>query len=145
MSAQTVYLDTSAIVKRYVTQEESNYIDEIYDRAYSGKLKIGFPIWNIGEVATILSKYEKKGILKDCKEVFEIFLGETRLLTKLEQLIIIPLSLEIIIKATSYIFKHKIYIADAIQLASAIEFDGFITYDKTLTNIAKSEGLKLII
>jgi len=100
MSFQTVYLDTSAIVERYVTEEESNYIDEIYDRAYSGKLKIGFSIWNIGEVATVLSKCEKKGILKDCREVFATFLGEARLLTKLEQLMIIPLSLETIIKAT---------------------------------------------
>ncbi len=57
--------------------------------------------------AIVLSKYEKKGILKDCKEVFAIFLGETRFLTNLEQLMIIPLSLEMIIKATAYSLNIK--------------------------------------
>ena len=139
---QSIYLDTSAIVKRYVIEEESQQVDTIYNKAHSGQIKIGFSIWNIGEVAVVLDKYEKRGILRNPKTVFSKFIGETRLLIKLNQLKLIPLNIKIIIKAIEYVFKHGIYVADAVQLASAKEFDGFLTYDKRLIQVAEAEGLK---
>lgn len=144
MNVRTVYLDTSAIAKRYVVEEHTGRIDELYDRAHAGEVIIGFSTWNIGELAGILSKYERRGVLTNAKNLFERFMGETRLLMKLGQLKLIPLNLDIIVSAIGYVFKHSIYIADAIQLTSAKDFDAFLTYDKKLVQVARTEGLNVI-
>jgi len=62
MSVQSIYLDTSAIVKRYVVEEESASIDAFYEKVHAGRFKIGFSIWNIGEVAVVLDKYKRRGL-----------------------------------------------------------------------------------
>jgi len=137
-------LDTNAIAKRYVVEEHTDRIDELYDRAHAGEVIIGFSTWNIGELAGVLSKYERRGVLTDAKDLFEKFMGETRLLMKLGQLKLIPLNLDIIVSAIGYVFKHGIYIADAVQLMSAKDFDAFLTYDKKLVQVARTEGLNVI-
>jgi len=144
MSDQTIYLDTSAIVKRYVIEEETNRIDKIYEKAHAGKIRLSFSVWNIGETAVVLDKYHRRAILGNAKEVFSKFIGETRLLVKLGQLKLIPLNLKILIESTTYVFKHGIYIADAVQLASAKGADSFLTFDRKLAQIAEIEGLKVI-
>ena len=137
-------MDTSAIVKRYVVEEGTDEIDGIYERAHAGKLRLGFSTWNVGEVAVVLDKYRRKGVLKDARATFSKFVGETRLLIKLGQLKLVPLSLKILAKSTAYVFKHGIYVADAIQLTSARDFDAFLTFDKKLARIAEIEGLKVM-
>ena len=143
MSDQTIYLDPSAIVKRYVIEKETDKIDKIYEKAHAGKIRLSFSVWNIGETAVVLDKYHRRGVLENEKEVFSKFIGETRLLVKLGQLKLIPLNLKMLIESTAYVFKHGIYIADAVQLASAKHADGFLTFDKKLVQIAKVEGLKV--
>jgi len=144
MSVRSVYLDTNAIAKRYVVEEHTDRIDELYDRAHAGEVIIGFSTWNIGELAGVLSKYERRGVLTNAKDLFEKFMGETRLLMKLGQLKLIPLNLDVIVSAIGYVFKHGIYIADAVQLTSAKDFDAFLTYDKKLVQVARTEGLNVI-
>ena len=141
MSAQSAYLDTSAIIKRYIIEEGSDRIDDFYQRAHAGRIRLAFSAWNVGEVAVVLDKYEKRGIVKDAKAVFEKFLGETRLLIKLGQLKIVSLNFNILTQAVNYVFKYGIYLADAVQIASAKNFEVFITYDKKLAKIASLEGL----
>ncbi len=60
---ESVYLDTSAIVKRYVAEEYSDLVDEVYEGAYRGAVRIGFSAWNVGEVAVVLDKYCRRGLL----------------------------------------------------------------------------------
>jgi predicted nucleic acid-binding protein len=144
MSVQSIYLDSSVIVKRYVVEEGTEKVDKVYDGAHAGRLKIGFSLWNIGEVAVVLDKYHRRQILGDAREVFTRFIGETKFLSKLGQLKLVLLDLRILPEATNHVFKYGIYFADAIQLASAREFDGFLTYDTKLAQIAKLEGLKLV-
>ena len=91
----------------------------------------------------MLDKYHRRGILGKAKEVFSKFIGETRLLVKLGHLKLIPLNLKILIESTTYVFKYGIYIADAIQLASAKRADSFLTFDKELAQMAEIEGLKV--
>jgi len=144
MNVQSVYLDTNAIVKRYVVEEHTEQVDELYDKAHAGEVIIGFSTWNIGELAVVLDKYERKEVLTDAKALFEKFIGETRLLVKLGQLKLIPLNLKVIISAIGYVFKLGVCIADAIQLTSARDFDAFLTYDKKLAQVARIEGLNII-
>ena len=48
-----------------------------------------------------------------------------------------------LVESATYVFKHGIYIADAVQLASAKRADSLLTFDKKLVQIAKIEGLKV--
>ena len=144
MNVRSVYLDTSALTKRYVVEDGSAGVDELYEEAHSGKIEIGFSIWNVGEAAVVLDKYERRGVIKNAKATFTKFIGETRLLAKLNQLKLTLLNLRILIEAAGYVFKHGIYVADAVQLASAKGFDAFLTYDRKLAEIAKTEGLKTV-
>ena len=146
MVVRSVYLDTNAIVKRYVVEEHTDRVDELYEKAHAGELVIGFSIWNIGELAGVLDRYKRRGVLTDARALFERFMGETRLLVKLGQLKLVPLplSIEVVVSAIDYVFKHGIYIADAVQLASARGFDAFITYDKRLARVARTEGFNVI-
>ena len=63
---------------------------------------------------------------------------------KLGRLKLIPLNLKILIESTAYVFKHEIYIADSVQLASAKGAASFITFDRKLSQTAEIEGLKVI-
>ena len=58
---KVAYLDTSAIVKRYVEEPGSEVISGIYNKVLSGELKLAFSVWNIGEVLGVLDKYFKRG------------------------------------------------------------------------------------
>ena len=143
MNVRSAYLDTSAIVKRYVVEEHTARVDELYNEAHAGRITIGFSVWNIGEVAVVLDKYQKRGFLNNARAVFEKFIGETRFLIKINQLKLISLNSKTMILATSYVFKHGIYIADAVQLASAKGFDEFLSFDKEIAQIARIEGFNV--
>ena len=43
-----VYLDTSAIVKRYIQEAGSDVVASLYSSAWQGDVKISFSLWNIG-------------------------------------------------------------------------------------------------
>jgi len=143
VNVRSAYLDTSAIVKRYVVEEHTARVDELYNEAHAGRITIGFSVWNIGEVAVVLDKYQKRGFLNNARAVFEKFIGETRFLIKINQLKLISLNSKTMILATSYVFKHGIYIADAVQLASAKGFDEFLSFDKEIAQIARIEGFNV--
>jgi predicted nucleic acid-binding protein len=58
-----VYLDTSAIVKRYIQEPGSDVVAQLYSKAWLGDLKIAYSVWNIGEVLGVLDKYYMRGWL----------------------------------------------------------------------------------
>ena len=64
---QTTHLDTSAIVKRYITENGTDKVDELYEEAHAGKIRISFSLWNIREVAVVLDKYCRRGTLEGAK------------------------------------------------------------------------------
>lgn len=119
-----VYLDTSAIIKRYITEEQSDRVLEIYDQCYSGKLTLGYSVWNIGEVAVVLDKREKRGDIGNGKAIFLGFLRETLTLLTVRCVKIVPIE-PVLPRAVEYVFKYRIYFADALQIASAKNFDAF--------------------
>ena len=49
-----VYLDSSAIVKRYIKEAGTEIMDLAFGYAEDGHIKLFFSIWNIGEVLGIL-------------------------------------------------------------------------------------------
>ncbi len=73
-------------------------------------------------------------------------LSEMKTLAKLQRLILVDLSPLILKKAINLVLKHYIYIADALQIVSAIRSRStvFVTGDKVLAGIAKLEGLNTL-
>jgi len=70
VDVRSVYLDTGAIVKRYVVEDGSDRVDAVYKEAYAGRLVIGFSMWNIGEVATVFDEYKRRGNFWEFLRVF---------------------------------------------------------------------------
>lgn len=148
MKDQIVYLDSSAIVKRYVKEPGSSTVRKLYLKAFSGETVISFSIWNIGEVLGALDKAKNIGRLggREYMLARKRFLLETRRLAKLGQLLVIPLKTKILKESWKLIEKYHIYEADAIQIATAkhINATQFLTGDRKLHEIAENEKINSI-
>jgi predicted nucleic acid-binding protein len=59
-----VYLDSSAIIKRYVLEEGSDKVKEIYLEALNGAATLHFSVWNLGEVLGALDAYHRRSWLE---------------------------------------------------------------------------------
>ncbi|MEM0053478.1 MAG: type II toxin-antitoxin system VapC family toxin [Nitrososphaeria archaeon] len=148
MREEIVYLDSSSIVKRYVKEKDSNFIESLYMKAYSGDVKLSFNIWNIGEVigafnnAKIQKRLEEKEYTLSKKR----FLLECKRLVKLGMLVLVPLKTKLVYECWGLIERYSIYEADAIQIVSARNVDAkeFLTGDKFLHKIALEEKLNSV-
>ncbi|GBC71828.1 hypothetical protein HRbin02_01616 [Candidatus Calditenuaceae archaeon HR02] len=145
MRGGVVYLDSSAIVKRYIKEPGSNVVRELYIRAYSGDVTLSYSIWNVGEVLGALDRAKSIGRIDD--EKYDIskrrFLTETRRMLKLGLIIMVPLKMRILGESWELIEKHHIYAADAIQITSSkyVNASQFLTGDKRLHEVAVEENL----
>jgi len=148
LNTKIVYLDTSAIVKRYVLERGTEVVKALYSNAWNGEVRLSFSLWNIGEVLGALDKYRQRGLLGDneYRASRKMFLSETIRMLKLGILKIVPLKLSIVVESWRIIEKHHIYEADAIQIVSAmhIKASELYTADKRLCEIADEEGIKVI-
>jgi predicted nucleic acid-binding protein len=144
---KTVYLDSSAIIKRYIEEPSSEKIRRIFLQAYSGEVKVAFNIWNIGEVIGAFDRARRIGRLGDNEHMLvkSRFLLDIKRLLKLGFAIVVPLRLSIIKRTWSIIEKHHIYEADALQIVSAktVNASVFLTADKPLANAAEEEDLNV--
>ncbi|RLE98361.1 MAG: PIN domain nuclease [Thermoprotei archaeon] len=148
MSEQVAYLDSSAIVKRYIREAGSDIVRRLYLRAYAGEVILSYSTWNIGEVLGAFDKAVRLGRVSS--EAYSLarrrFLLETRRMARLGILVLVPVRLRILRACWSLIEKHHIYQADALQIASAKYVDArqFLTADEKLYSIAVEEGLNSI-
>lgn len=143
MGERRVYLDSSAIVKRYVEERGTETVDSIFKEAEAGAVELHFSAWNVGEVAAAFDKYERRGAING-KQTYAIFLNETARLNRFGTLAIVPLTLSLVSSSIKYIFTYDLYAADAIQLASSKESScgKFLTADSRLREAAASEGVE---
>ncbi|RLF13964.1 MAG: PIN domain nuclease [Thermoprotei archaeon] len=146
MKEHIVYLDSSAIIKRYIKEPGSDYVRKTYLKCYSGDITLSCSIWNVGEVLGAFDRAKIIGRIDD--ETYTIvkrrFLLEVRRMARLGSLLIIPLKIRILKESWKLVEKHHIYEADAIQIASAkyVNSIEFLTGDRRLHEVALKEGLK---
>jgi len=140
-----VYLDTSAIVKRYIEERGSDAVHKVYESSLRRELHIAFSAWNIGETMVALGKYLSRNYIseQEYRTAKYFFISELTRFSKLKLLKLIPVKTKIITDSIILIEKHRLYVADAIQILSAKEAgsDEFYTADKKLHEAAVSEGL----
>ncbi|MCS7112941.1 MAG: type II toxin-antitoxin system VapC family toxin [Nitrososphaerota archaeon] len=148
MSGEIVYLDTSAIVKRYVDEPGSDVVRGLYRRCYLGELRISFNLWNIGEVLGVI---DRARILRRIREedyvtIKRRFLAETIRLMRLGILLIVGIRRSILKDSWRLIERYRVYQADALQVVSAknVRAEQFFVADRKLHEVALKEGLNSV-
>lgn len=145
MRDEIIYLDSSAIIKRYIKEPGSSEVKRIYLKAYSGDTVVSYSIWNIGEVLGALDRaHLTKRIDRESYNIVRRrFMLDVKRLVKLGSLLLIPMHNELLVDGWGLIEKHHIYEADAIQIVSAkySKAGRFLTGDKHLHKVALSEGI----
>jgi predicted nucleic acid-binding protein len=138
-------MDTSALVKRYIDEHGSEIVDNIYKDAYQGIKRLSFSYLNIAEAIVVFDKYAKRlGV--DAKEIVRYMLRESITLSRLNRLITVSVNPSVLLASIELVLKYHIYVADALQIASAKRFNNpiMVTGDKKIANIAEIEGLKVL-
>ena len=141
-----LYLDSSTILKRYVTEPGTETTDFIFDRAESGEVAISFSLWNIGEVLGVLDERRRRGWLSEgeFKEALEMLSNELFKLMRLRALEIVLISAPILIETWGIILDRHVYEADALQITTCTytHGDALLSSDENLVEASRKLGLK---
>jgi predicted nucleic acid-binding protein len=143
-----VYLDSSAIVKRYIEEIGSESVDLLYSslelEQETDNLLV-FSSWNLGEVfGAIDTRHQRRDIdEKSMNDALDLFYRETRKFVTMRKLEVRPMGARVLSKSRELVLKYHIYQADAVQLASAKQAGAqlFVSADRKLLDCAKLERL----
>ncbi len=148
MTGTTVYLDSSAVVKRYLVEEGTDAVDGIYRRAEAGELRIAFSLWNLGEVLRAVGKGVRRGLLSEsgAQTIAWAFLRETLKLRGLGALRIIAVRGDLLARTIPLIFRHGIGQPDGLQITSSAEVQAsaLVSADESLVRVARLEGARAL-
>ncbi|HKW05017.1 MAG TPA: type II toxin-antitoxin system VapC family toxin, partial [Nitrososphaerales archaeon] len=122
-AAMRVYLDSSAIVKRYVKEQGSDSVDKLYhalEKVSETDSAIFFSSWNIGEAfGAIDSKGQREDIGRAAiAEALLLLSLETKKFVAMRRIRIVPIGAKVLTNSRELILKHHIYQADALQIES---------------------------
>lgn len=141
-----LYLDSSVILKRYITEPGTQLTDTIFEGAEAGEFTLTFSLWNIGEALEILDERRRKGWLteEEFKNIVTFFADEVTKLMRLRTLEITPIYASILTAAWKIIINHHIYEADAIQITTCTntQSDALISGDEKLIETGTKIGIK---
>ena len=143
---ERVYLDTSAIVKRYVKENGSELMSDLYGAAEQEGLSLRFSVWNIGEVLGVLDAYQRRNWIKKSEEerAVRLFSAETVKLVKLNVMSVLPVQHSYLAESWKLVRRRHVYQADALQLVTAARNASsvFLSADSVLLRCAKGEGIR---
>jgi len=141
-----IYLDSSALTKRYLYEAGSSAVDEIFRGAEAGELVVVFSIWNVGEVLGVLDTRCRRRWLSEGEfaKALRVFTDEIIKLLRLRSIVVVPAFTSILIEAWSMVLNSHIYEADALQLSTCnySQSNAFLSEDGELVSVARQIGLK---
>lgn len=139
------YLDSSAILKRYIRERGTERVEAVYLEALNGEATLHLSTWNIGEVLGALGKYHRRGWLGDEEHgtARQAFLTEMTRLIKLGVAALVPVRSSLLAESWPLVERHGIYQADALQIASAriVDADQLLTGDQRLAETSETEAV----
>ena len=142
------YLDSSVIVKRYVSEPGSSSVDLVFDKGEAGEICLATSIWNFGEVLGVLDEKLRRGWLAEdeFKTALENFASEMTRMARLKVLEVVPVVTPILVDSWPLILRQHIYEADALQIQTCIYCGGdvLLSADKELIDLATKRGLKAL-
>ena len=146
MNGQLIYLDTSAIVKRYIGEKGSEVMDRVYERSEAGSVTVAFSVWNIGETIGVLDRYHSRKLItqKEFESALSDLIGESTKMLRLNSLLLLPVTSRSMVESWRLIMTHHIYEADALQLSSCQEAGCqlFLSADNALIHAVRNEGIE---
>jgi len=141
------FLDSSALVKRYVTETGSAWIRALTDPSARNPLIIARITWV--EVLSALARRQREGTLTldDVVQAIGAFRHDLNMQYQVSEL-----DLELAEAAGDLVARHPLRAYDAVQLASALQAQSdlartatpaltFLTADDRLLTVAQAEGL----
>jgi predicted nucleic acid-binding protein len=141
------FLDTSALVKRYVTEIGSVWVQTLTDPLLGNALLIVRITWV--EVLSALARRQREGSLTatEVTDTIQLFRGELN-----NRYRVIEVDSIVLERAGELILQYPLRAYDAVQLASALRLQSlfsqmtniqlvFVSADDRLLPIAQSEGL----
>ena len=141
-----LYLDTSVMLKRYVTEPGTETTDIIFDKAETGELTISISLWNIGEALGVLDERRRKAWLteEEFSQTLKNFAGELVKLMRLKAIEIIPVHTPVLTDTWDTVITSHVYEADALQIATCkhSKSDALITADEKLAKTSNKMGLE---
>ncbi len=147
----TFYLDTSALLKRYKSEEGSPLIDRLFKLLEKPGNKAAISFLTILEAIATGRRLLKGKVIEegDFADLVRSFLADTNRYFVLRGLDVKPF-----VRAIELALAHSLRTADALQLATALELRAvlersgekliFIADDQELFEAAKKEGLEVI-
>ena len=139
-----LYLDTSALVKRYVDETNSEDVAALMNEAPA----VGTSLITQAEVAAALARAVRVGRLtdEDARDAHEKFLEEWPDLGR------VPITSELVTRADTLAWSHGLRAYDAVQLAAALTCRDttaplgvdvvFACFDNQLREAARNTGLQ---
>jgi predicted nucleic acid-binding protein len=139
-----LYLDTSALIKRYVDEEGSGRVNELWD----GATGLATSVVAFAEMIAALNRKQREGVLS----AREYARTATSFKNDYRRFILIPVSSGLNERIETLARKHALRGFDAIHLASAFVIrnngkveTGFACYDRALNEAAWREGFPKIL
>lgn len=135
-----LYCDTSALIKRYVSEDGSEDVNELWDNASV----ISTSVVAFAEMTAVLNRKLRESILsfEECKETIKEFKSDYR------HLLLVPINEDLNSTIENLLKRHLLRGFDAIHLASAKVFTHpgdaepvFACFDSALNRAARKEGL----
>jgi predicted nucleic acid-binding protein len=92
--------------------------------------------WNVAEAALVFGRYARRLGL-DARKVVRGMLREAMTLSRLHRLLVVGVSPSILRASIELVLKHHIYVADALQVASAknVDSSAVVTGDRVLASV----------
>ena len=141
----TVFLDSSALVKRYADEPESDLVQAVSEPVLASDLaavEVPAALWRKHRVGEISAT--------DAQILCRRFLTDISASTQDSDTVLIEVGEDILRSAIDLVARHPLRAYDAVQLASALAASRLIgrcpfgCFDEQLTDAAVAEGLMLL-
>lgn len=143
-----VYLDSSAIVKRYVQEPGTLAVDIIFDGASVGATVIATSVWNFGEVFGVLDYRRQRRLLTEHEFRLAVQSLTTELLGLMRRgtLQVYPVRASLLTDAWSIVLTQHLYQADALQIVTCSDSKSriLVTSAERLRKASEALGLKVL-
>jgi len=143
-----VYLDTSALVKRYIQEPGTVAVDVIFDRASDGSLTIATSAWNMGEAFGVFNHRRVRKLLTEheFRVAVQSLIGEFLRLIGTGALQVHPVRVSLLMETWPLVLSQHLYQADALQIATCngSQSKVLITSDERLRRASEEVGLRAL-
>lgn len=142
------YLDTSALVKRYIQEPGTVAVDVIFDRASNASLSIATSAWNIGEAFGVFDYRRVRKLLTEHEfhVAVQSLASEFARLMESGALQVYPVRASLLMEAWPLVLSQHLYQADALQIVTCNNSQSkvLITSDGPLRRASEEIGLRAL-